>query len=87
MKLRQTSQFKKDIRKQIKKGKDPEKLTSLIRMLMTDDPIPQKYKDHPLLGDWVGRSDCHIEPDWILIYKKIDEELLFERTGSHSELF
>jgi mRNA interferase YafQ len=87
MKFRQTSQFKKDIKKQIKKGKDPEKLTSLIKLLIQNDPLPQKYKDHALIGNWVGRRDCHIEPDWILIYKKTEDELLLERTGSHSDLF
>lgn len=87
MKLRQTSQFKKDIKKQIKKGKNPEKLTSLIKLLIQGEPLPQKYKDHPLIGNWVGRRDCHIEPDWILIYKKTENELLLERTGSHSDLF
>jgi mRNA interferase YafQ len=87
MKFRQTSQFRKDIKKQIKKGKDPEKLTSLIKLLIQDDPLPQKYKDHALIGKWVGRRDCHIEPDWILIYKKTEDELLLERTGSHSDLF
>ena len=87
MKFRQTSQFKKDIKKQIKKGKDPEKLTSLIKLLIKNDPLPQKYKDHALIGNWIGRRDCHIEPDWILIYKKTEDELLLERTGSHSDLF
>lgn len=87
MKYSQTSQFKKDIKKQIKKGKDPDKLTSLIKLLIQDDPLPQKYKDHALIGNWVGRRDCHIEPDWILIYKKTEDELLLERTGSHSDLF
>lgn len=87
MKLRQTSQFKKDIKKQIKKGKNPEKLTSLIKLLIQGEPLSQKYKDHPLIGNWVGRRDCHIEPDWILIYKKTENELLLERTGSHSDLF
>ncbi len=87
MKFRQTSQFEKDIKKQIKKGKDPEKLTSLIKLLIQDDPLPLKYKDHALIGNWVGRRDCHIEPDWILIYKKSENELILERTGSHSNLF
>ena len=68
-------------------GKDPEKITSLIKLLIQDNPLPQKYKDHALIGNWVGRRDCHIEPDWILIYKKTEDELLLERTGSHSDLF
>lgn len=87
MKLRQTSQFKKDIKKQIKKGKNPDELTSLIKLLIKDEPLPPKYKDHALIGNWSDRRDCHVEPDWILIYKKTEDELLLERTGSHSDLF
>ena len=87
MKFRQTSLFKKDIKKQIKKGKDPEKLTYLIKLILKGEPLPQKYKDHALIGSWTSRRDCHIEPDWILIYKKTEDELLLERTGSHSDLF
>jgi mRNA interferase YafQ len=87
MKLSQTTQFKKDIKKQLKKGKDQQKLVGTIGMLLSGNPLPEKNKDHPLKGNWKGRRDCHIEPDWVLIYKISEDELLLERTGTHSDLF
>ena len=87
MKLSQTTQFKKDIKKQIKRGKDPQKLTEIVKLLLAEKPLPEAAKDHPLIGNWTGRRDCHIEPDWVLIYKKTEEEIRLERTGTHSDLF
>ena len=87
MKLSQTSQFKKDIQKQAKRGKDIKNLLDLVNLLLYEKTVPQKHKDHPLKGHWRGRRDCHIEPDWILIYRKTEDELRLERTGTHSELF
>ena len=87
MELLQTSQFKKDIRKQIKKGKDPKKLAKAIQLLLIQKQLPTKYKAHRLRGHWVGRRDCHIEPDWVLIYRVSENQILLERTGTHSELF
>ncbi len=87
MKLSQTTQFKKDIKRQIKQGKDQRKLTSLVGLLLVSESLPPKNQDHPLKGTWKGRRDCHIEPDWILIYRRSEDELLLERTGSHSDLF
>lgn len=87
MRVSQTSQFKTDIHKQIKKGKDPEKLLAFIELLQSGELLPVVYKDHPLRGNWKGRRDCHLEPDWILIYRVTADELRLERTGSHSDLF
>ncbi len=87
MRLSQTSQFKKDVKKQIKKGKRKNKLIEVVKILLSGQCLPEKNKDHPLRGSWKGRRDCHIEPDWILIYRMTDDELLLERTGSHSDLF
>jgi mRNA interferase YafQ len=87
MKLSQTSQFKKDIKKQLRKGKNQQKLVKVIKRLLSGKPLPEKNKDHPLKGNWKGRRDCHIEPDWILIYRITKDELLLERTGTHSDLF
>ena len=87
MKLSQTSQFKKDIKKQLRKGKNQQKLLEAIELLLSENPLPEKNKDHPLKGNWKGRRDCHIEPDWVLIYKISKDELLLERTGTHSDLF
>lgn len=87
MRVSQTSQFKRDIRKQIKKGKSPDQLLTFIRLLQSGAPLPAVYKDHPLRGNWSGRRDCHLEPDWILIHRLGEDELRLERTGSHSDLF
>lgn len=87
MRFSQTTQFKKDLKKQVKRGKDPEKIVEIVRILLDGKELPEKYKDHPLRGRWRNRRDCHVEPDWILIYKITPEELRLERTGTHSDLF
>ena len=87
MRLTQTTQFKKDLKKQIKRGKDPEKVLAVVKILTDGKDLPESYKDHPLRGRWLNRRDCHLEPDWILIYKITPEELRLERTGTHSDLF
>ena len=87
MRLTQTAQFKKDLKNQVKRGKDLEKVLEVIRILMEGKELPERYRDHPLRGRWTNRRDCHLEPDWILIYKITLEELRLERTGTHSDLF
>ena len=87
MKVSQTSQFKKDIIKQQKRGKDLSKLKSAIDILLSGQDLPPKCKDHALIGNWGGHRDCHIEPDWILIYQLREDELRLERTGTHADLF
>jgi mRNA interferase YafQ len=87
MKLSQTAQFKKDIKRLIKQGKDQQKLIELVQILLAGKTVSLKNRDHPLKGAWRGRRDCHIEPDWILVYRKTENELRLERTGSHSDLF
>ena len=83
----QTSQFKRDIKRLKKRGKNLEKLGSVIRLLADDRPLEEKHRDHALIGRWSGSRDCHIEPDWILIYRNEPESLFLERSGSHSDLF
>ena len=87
MNVAQTKQFKKDVNRMRKRGKDLEKVKAVIELLVAGEPLPPKNRDHKLGGKWIGRRDCHIEPDWILIYKLTDDELLLERTGTHSDLF
>lgn len=82
-----TTQFKKDYKRIKKQNKDLDKLKSVIEKLVIGEPLEPKYKDHQLSGEWKSYRDCHIEPDWILIYKRTSNLLLLERTGSHSELF
>ena len=85
--LAQTKQFKKDVKRMQKRGKDLAKIKAVIDLLLAEEPLPPKNRDHQRGGNWVGRRDCHIEPDWILIYKPTGDELLLERTGTHSDLF
>jgi mRNA interferase YafQ len=87
MRLSQTSQFKKDIKRLQKRGKDLAKIKVVIDLLLAQTPLPEKNRDHQLGGNWAGHRDCHIEPDWLLIYKVLDDEVRLERTGTHSDLF
>lgn len=83
-----TSQFKKDIRAlEKRKGFDMESLKKIIELLCAEQDIPEKCRDHSLKGDWVGCRDCHIKPDWLLIYQVGNGKIVFERTGTHSDLF
>lgn len=63
------------------------KLRELILLLIEEEPLPPRYKDHPLSGDWKHHRDCHLEPDWLLIYKIDGTDLHLVRTGTHSDLF
>lgn len=85
--IRYTTQFKKDIKRIRKRGKDFSKLKVVIDKLIAGEALAAKYKDHALVGNFRGARDCHIEPDWLLIYEIDDEELILVRTGSHSDLF
>ena len=87
MKIYYTNQFKKDYKRVKKQHKDITKLRTVIDKLAAQKLLDVKYKDHPLTGKWQGYRDCHLEPDWILIYKSAKNVLILERTGSHSELF
>jgi mRNA interferase YafQ len=87
MNIQQTSQFKKDVKRQKRRGKDLEKLKAVIALLVSGDPLPPHYNDHALYGDWKRHRDCHVEPDWLLIYRLEGKTLFLERTGTHSDLF
>lgn len=87
MKIVQPSSFKKDIKRQKKRGKQLDKLKIVIELLLSNSPIPLSHQDHAMTGNWLGWRDCHIEPDWLLIYKLTDDALILGRTGSHSDLF
>jgi len=82
-----TTQFKKDYKRIKKQNKNLSKLRVVIEKLAEGQGLESKYRDHQLSGNWHGHRDCHIEPDWVLIYKITDNDLYLERTGSHSELF
>jgi mRNA interferase YafQ len=82
-----SGQFQRDIKRAKKRGKNIEKIKEALRLLISDEPLPQVYRDHSLTGNWSGCRDLHIEPDWILIYRIAEDVIRFERTGSHSDLF
>lgn len=86
-----TGQFKKDYKLAVKRGCDPRKLETVIELLCKEQPLPEAYRDHPLTNsrNYKGMRECHIEPDWLLVYKIVRETLILKliRTGSHSDLF
>ena len=87
MNLHYTTQFKKDYKRIRKQNKDLSKIRTVIERLAAGQLLEPKSHDHQLSGNWKGHRDCHIEPDWILIYRITVDDLYLERTGSHSELF
>jgi len=87
LKIYYTTQFKRDYKRIKKQIKDLDKLEIIIEKLAAGRKLEPKYRDHQLSGNWKGHRDCHIESDWILIYRTEADELFLERTGSHSELF
>jgi mRNA interferase YafQ len=91
MNVRYRSQFKKDYRLMMRRGKDMAALDEVIEELAVPNPLPESMRDHNLTGNWSGYRECHIEPDWLLIYdyETLDDgekQLLLVRTGSHSDL-
>lgn len=84
-----TSQFKKDLKLSKKQGKNLEKLYAVIEKLANGEQLEAKYRDHELIGNYKGCRECHIEPDWLLVYEVVNETLVLvlNRLGSHSELF
>ncbi|MEA1990654.1 MAG: type II toxin-antitoxin system YafQ family toxin [Thermodesulfobacteriota bacterium] len=85
--LSQTRQFSRDVRRMAKRGKDIAKLKEVVTRLAEELPLDPRHQDHPLMGKFIKCRDCHVEPDWILIYSMDQESLRLERTGTHSDLF
>ncbi|MBS4845268.1 MAG: type II toxin-antitoxin system YafQ family toxin [Burkholderiales bacterium] len=85
------SQFKKDYKKAVKRGLDPEELKVVIDLLINEKPLDRKYRDHPLLDSrhYKNVRECHIQNDWLLVYCSDKEKLILTlvRTGTHSDLF
>jgi len=81
------AQFRRDAKRAEKRGKDMSKLGALLLLLLEEQPLPARYRDHALKGEWSGLRDSHIEPDWILLYYIEGDELHLIRTGTHADLF
>lgn len=86
-----SGQFKKDYKLAVKRGCDPKKLEEVISILCSETPLPEKYQDHTFVNskNYKGMRECHIQPDWLLVYKVVQDMLILKliRTGSHSDLF
>ncbi len=85
--IRYSGQFKKDYKHMVKRSGDIKKLRLVIEKLVNEEQLEAHYKDHPLQGQFAGARDCHLGPDWILIYAVVQNELRLIRMGTHSDLF
>ena len=85
--LKTTSRFLKDLKLAQKRGYDLDKLEAIVDRLQAQQSLPPKNKDHTLTGEWTHHRECHIQPDWLLIYRIEATFLILERTGTHSDLF
>ncbi len=82
-----TTAFEKDLRRLKKQGKDLDRLEAVVDLLQDQEQLPRRCHPHPLRGSWSGHWDCHVEPDWLLLYRVTENDLILVRTGSHAELF
>ena len=89
LKIKFLNSFKKDYKRIVKRGYDIALLENVIRMIADGETLPAKYRDHTLTGNYSGFRECHITPDWLLIYEVRESELILvlSRTGTHSDLF
>ena len=85
--VRYSTQFKKDVKLVANRGCKMTRLYEVMKALENEEVLDAKYKEHPLVGNYKGFLECHIEPDWLLIYKIHGQDLYFARTGTHSDLF
>ena len=85
--IHRTSQFKKDVKRMKKRGKKFEEFKDVIREIAAEETLEARYRDHVLVGQYKGTRECHIEPDWLLIYEMDGSELILVRTGTHTDLF
>ena len=87
--VRRTKKFCKELKKMLKRGADLDKLETVVNILAAGETLPPQYHDHALTGDLEGTRDCHITPDWLLLYRIENDVLVLTltRTGSHSDLF
>jgi len=85
--ITQRKQFRNDLKRQRRRGADIEELIAIVELLAEYGVLPEGYRPHTLTGEWKGIWECHIEPDWLLIYEVTAEEVILIRTGTHSDLF
>jgi len=82
-----TGAFKKDRKRADRRGKNLDKLDSVMRRLANEEQVEPRFRDHKLSGEWKDFRECHVEPDWLLIYRIVADEITFVRIGTHADLF
>lgn len=82
-----TTRYRKNLKRISKRGKNPDKLLGILACLERDEPLPASARPHLLQGKWSGYWECHIEPNWLLVYKVYDDRVELARTGTHADLF
>ena len=84
-----TKPFRKELKLMGKRGRNLDKLGEVMKMLINEKPLLPKHEDHPLHGNYKGKRECHVEPDWVLVYRidKKNRKVIFHHTGSHSDLY
>ena len=85
--IRQATKFRRDVKRLKRQGVDLAPLQAVIVVLVAEEALEKRYRDHALVGNWRGFHECHLQPDWLLIYRIEGNELQLARTGSHAELF
>lgn len=86
-KISRTSRFKKDVKRMKKRGNSFDVFKQIIQQLAQSKPLDKRFRDHILTGNYVGTRECHVDPDWLLIYEIHEDDLILIRTGTHSDLF
>lgn len=82
-----TSQFKQDYKRMMKRGRQSNEFRTVIEQIALGQQLAARHRDHELIGQYSGTRECHIEPDWLLIYELSEDELVLIRTGTHADLF
>jgi mRNA interferase YafQ len=85
--LKTTKHFERDLKRAKKRGKQLDKLWSVVECLLNNEPLDARHRAHLLSGEWQSFRECHIEPDWLLIWREAEDQLVLVRTGTHSDLF
>ena len=85
--LRTATRFRRDLKRVTKRGYQRARLEAVVTLLRQSHTLPHRYRDHGLSGEWQGSRECHIAPDWLLIYELSDDEVILQRTGTHADLF
>lgn len=85
--VRQATSFRRDVKRLLRQGVELSLLEAVVETLVAQQQLDARYRDHPLVGNWKGYRECHLQPDWLLIYRVADDELQLVRTGSHADPF